>query len=198
MRSGNLHGVNLAVVRVNPEEKCVLGPDQYVKHIDLEAVCLEEPNYGGSLLLSGQNKSELLLRGEQEDLIRSGGQASGILLRPLVVAIRALAVVVARFLFDADLRTASESANRWLAVHLIGSVDAVVLPVATIALRDAVVVLALELVMPALRQRRTHRIGLILVLAAIIDAVTERRVPDAQLVAALEGVGMAVGLGTGL
>jgi len=115
-----------------------------------------------------------------------------------VVAIRALAVVVARFLFDADLRTASESANRWLAVHLIGSVDAVVLPVATIALRDAVVVLALELVMPALRQRRTHRIGLILVLAAIIDAVTERRVPDAQLVAALEGVGMAVGLGTGL
>jgi len=87
MRSGNLHGVNLAVVRVNPKEKCVLGPDQYVKHIDLEAVCLEKANYSGSLLLGGQNKSELLLRGEQEDLIRSGGQASGILLWPLVVAI---------------------------------------------------------------------------------------------------------------
>jgi len=72
MRCGNLHGVNLAVVRVNPEEQRILGPNQYVENVYLEAIRLEETNYGGTLLLGRENKPELLLRGQQEDLIRSG------------------------------------------------------------------------------------------------------------------------------
>jgi len=105
---------------------------------------------------------------------------------------------VACLLLNANLGTASETANWRLAVHLIGSVDAVVLSIAAEGLRDTIVVFALELIVSALGQRRTHSIRFILVLPTIIDAVTERRVADTQLVAALKGVCMAMGFGTGL
>lgn len=197
MRRGYLHGMHLAMMRVYPEQQRVLWPYEYIKHINLQAIRLEEAHHRGALLLGRQNKAKLLLRGQQQDLIWPRSQTSSILGRTLVVALGTLAVEVSRLLLNANLRAAAKATHRRLAVHLVGAIDAVVLPITAKDLRDAVIVLALELIVPALGQGGTHLIRLVLLLVTIIDAVAQGRVADAQLVLALEGIGMAVDVGTG-
>lgn len=158
---------------------------------------MEETHHGGALLFGRQYETEFLFGGQQKYLIWSRGQAGCILGDTLVITRRALAIIMTRLLFDTDLGTGAKATNRWLAIHLIGSIDTIVLSIATEILRDAVIVLALELIVPALGQRSTHLIRFIIIVATIVDTIAQCGFAYAQQIGALEGIIMAMHMGTG-
>lgn len=81
---------------------------------------------------------------------------------------------MSRLLLDTDLRAGAKATDRRLAIHLIRAINAIVLSIAAEILRDAVIVLALELIVPTLGQRSTHLIRFILIVATIVDAIAQR------------------------
>ena len=124
-------------------------------------------------------------------------QASIIFQLTLVVTFSAFTVIMARLLFNAYLGTCAKAAYRRLAIHFIGTINAIVLAITAEYFRYAVLILALELIVSAFRQCSAYLIGFVFIVATIIDTITQSRLTNAFQIGALEGIGMTAYMGTG-
>lgn len=99
-------------------------------------------------------------------------------------------------LFYADLGTCTETTYRWLTIHLVGTINAIVLTITTEYFRYTIFIFTLELIVSTFGQRSTHFIGFIFVIFAIVDAIAKRRFAYTLEIGAFKGIRMTMYMGT--